>query len=182
MLSLRENKSGNVACRALTKNHLELAALVVLVLVSAGTVFPSVVLAEQDDAASVIASAKQQVVTCFVAVREAEAAGANISSLTFALSDAGALLSQAELSYSKGDYGAAQSLASQCGQRLSGLISESNSLRNRAVGARDLDFLVSVIVSVVGTFVVILLGFVAWRFLAKRYVPVEVETGEPSEL
>ena len=154
----------------------------VLVLVLAGAVFPSVVLAEQDDAASAIASAKQQVATCYVSVREAEAAGANILSLTFALSDAGALLSQSELAYSKGDYGAAQSLASQCGQKLSGLISESNSLRNRAVGARDLDFLVSVVLSVVGTFVVILLGFVAWRFLTKRYLPVEVETREPSEL
>ena len=168
--------------RALTKNHLELAALVVLVLVSAGAVFPSVVLAEQDTAASAIASAKQQVVTCYVAVKEAEAAGANVSSLTFALSDVGALLSQSELAYSKGDYGAAESLASQCSQRLSGLISESNNLRNRAVGARDFDFLVSIVISVVGTFVVILLGFVAWRFLTKRYLPVEVETREPSEL
>jgi hypothetical protein len=171
-----------VAFRALAKPHLALAALVVVVLVSAGAVFPSVVLAEQDAAASAIASAKQQIVTCLVAVRAAEAAGANISSLTFALSDAGALLSQSELAYSKGDYGAAESLASQCGQRLSGLISESNSLKNRAVGARDFDFLVSMVISVVGTFVVIVLGFVAWRFLTKRYVPVEVETDEPSEL
>jgi hypothetical protein len=90
--------------RALTKNHLGLAALVVLVLVSAGAVFPVVVLAEQDTAASAIASAKQQVVTCYVAVKEAEAAGANVSSLTFALTDAGALLSQSELA-TQGDYG-----------------------------------------------------------------------------
>ena len=171
-----------MAYGALTKTQFELAALIVLVLVSAGAVFPYVVLAEQDDAASAIASAKQQVATCYVSVREAEAAGANILSLTFALSDAGALLSQSELAYSKSDYSAAQSLASQCSQKLSGLISESNSLRNNAIGARDFNFLASVTVSVVGTFIVILLGFVAWRFLVKRYLPVEVETDEPSEL
>ncbi len=57
-----------MAFRTLTKKPLELAALVVLVLVSAGAVFPAVVLAEQDTAASAIASAKQQVVTCYVAL------------------------------------------------------------------------------------------------------------------
>ena len=119
---------------------------------------------------------------CYDLAREAEAAGANISSLTSALNAVGSLLSQSELAYSKGDFVSAESLASQCVQRLSGLITDSNALRDGAVGARDFDFLVSVWVSVVATFVVIVLGFGAWRYLAKRYLPVEVETDKPSEL
>jgi len=54
---------------------------------------PVTVLA-QGDAAGAIASAKQQIIVCYDSARQAEAAGANISSLTSVLNDAGQLLSR----------------------------------------------------------------------------------------
>ena len=155
--------------------------MVVLVLATA-VVFPSVVLAEQGDAESAIASARQQIVTCFEAARQAEAAGANISSLTVALNDAGLLLSQSELAYSKSDYGAAQSLASQCSQRLSNFVSEADLLRGTAAQQRSIEFYISVVGSVAGTFVVMLVGFAVWRFVKKKKVLLGVEIDESARV
>ena len=147
----------------------------VIVLVLAGAVFPSVVLAEQGDAASAIASAKQQIVTCYVAARQAEASGANISSLTLALNEAGVLLSQSELAYSQSDFGVAQNLASQCTQRLNNFVSEANVLRDAAAQQRSIEFYVNVVGSVAGTFVVFLVGFAVWRFVKKRTAQIGEE-------
>lgn len=78
------------------KNHLNWVFLTTVLLFSV-IVHSSLVLADQTDAAVAITSAKEQVVTCYQAAKDAEGAGANITSLTATLNDAGALLSQAEL-------------------------------------------------------------------------------------
>jgi cytochrome bd-type quinol oxidase subunit 1 len=134
----------------------------------------------QDDASGAIASAQQQIVTCYDSAKQAEAAGANISSLTSVLDEAGNMLSQAELAYSQGDFGTAQNLASQCSQNLNGFVSEANGLRDAAIQRATVDFWVNVVGSTVGTFVVMIAGFAVWWFLKKRYPDVEVQIDEPS--
>jgi len=161
------------ACEVILAGRLVKRAILPLIVLLSVVFLPVSALA-QNDAAGAIASAKQQIVACYDAARQAEAAGANISSLTSALNDAGDLLSRSELAYSQGDLGGAQTLASQCSQRLSSFVSESNVLRDAAVQQRNFDFWVNVVGSVVGTFVVIVTGFVVWRFVKKQYVPVEV--------
>ena len=141
---------------------------------------PVLAVAQQTDASAAITSAKQQFITCLDSAKQAEAAGANISSLTAVLNDAGGLLSRSELAYSQSDFGSAQSLASQCSQRLSNFISESNGLRDAAAQQRSYDFWVSFVGSIVGSFAVIVAGFVVWRFLKKRYPMAEVQANESS--
>ena len=140
---------------------------------------PVSALAEQTDAATSIASAKQQIISCFDSAKQAEAAGANISSLTSILNDAGDLLSRSELAYSQGDFGGAQSFASECSQRLSNFVSASNTLRDSAAQQRSYAYWVNFVGSIAGTFVVIVAGFMVWRFLKKRY-PIEVQADESS--
>jgi predicted HD phosphohydrolase len=101
-------------------------SIFVILLMFSVIALPSLVLAEQTDAAGAIASAKAEIVTCYQAAREAEGAGANISSLTATLNDAGALLSQAEAAYSQNDFDAARNLAVQSQDLLSNLFSEAN--------------------------------------------------------
>jgi hypothetical protein len=137
---------------------------------------PVFAIAQQTDASATITSAKQQLITCLDSAKQAEATGANISSLTSVLDDAGDLLSRAELSYSQSDFGAAQSLATGCIQKLSNFISESNALRDAAAQQQSYDFWVNFVGSIAGTFAVIVAGFVVLRFINKRQVPREPET------
>ena len=138
--------------------------------------------AEQSSADSPIVLAKQQIVTCYNAAKAAEAAGANISSLTSILNGAGLLLSQSELAYSKSDFATAQNLAVQTIQSLSNFVSEANVMRDTAAQLQTLDFYYNIVGSVVGTMVVIVAGFVVWRFVKKRFVPIEVKNNGRSGL
>ena len=165
----------------MTKTHHKWILLVTVLLFSA-IVLPSVSFAEQSGADSAIASAKQQIVICYDAAKAAEAAGANITSLTSVLNDAGTLLSQSELAYSKGDFSNAESLAVQSSQSLANFSSEANGLRDAAAQQRTFDFVVNVVGSITGTIAVIVAGFVVWRFLRKRQPQTGEQTVEPAEL
>lgn len=165
----------------MTKTHHKRAFLAIIMLLTA-MFLPSVAFAEQSSADSAIASAKQQIVTCYDAAKAAEAAGANITSLTSVLNDAGTLLSQSELAYSKGDFSTAQSLAVQSSQSLANFSSEANGLRDAAAQQRTFEFLVNVVGSITGTIAVIVAGFVVWRFLRKRQPQTGEQTDEPAGL
>jgi hypothetical protein len=155
-----------------------LAALVLLFFM---VVLPLAV-AEQTDAAAAIASARKQLVACYQAAWEAEAAGANITSLTAVLDDAGALLSRAELAYSVNDSDAALSLAVQSQGKLGGFVAEANALRATAVQQRDLGFWVNEFGSVVGTFAVLGVAAAVWFFLKRRYEAVGARESESSRV
>ena len=144
-------------------------------------VLPSLAFAQQSGADSAIASAKQQIVVSFNSAKAAEAAGANITSLTYVLNEAGDLLSRSELAYSQGDFAGAQSLASECSQRLGNVASESAALRDAAIQQESYYFWVNTVGSIVGTFVVIAVGFGVWRVLKGRHADVEVESEEQAD-
>ena len=140
------------------------AAAVLLVLLA---VFGSSVSA-QGDAAAAISSAKSTVLSCYKAAKDAETAGANITTLTGTLNEAGALLSRAELAYSKSDYGEAASLAVQSQNKLNNFAAKANSIRDAAARRESRDFLVNVVGSVAGAFAVVGVGVGTWVFLKKR--------------
>ncbi len=150
-------------------------AVIVLAVLLFVAFMPSLAVA-QDEAAGAIATAKQQLGAGFESARAAEAAGANISSLTQVLNVAGGLLSASELAYSYGDVAAAQSLASQCSQTLNGFAATSDALRVAADQQGSFDFWAYTVGSVAGTFVVLAMGFAVWLVVKRRVVPVEVES------
>ena len=161
----------------MTRYSIKRAILLLILFLFIGSLsFPSLAFAQGDTAAADIASARQLLTTCFDSARQAENSGANISSLTSVLNEAGDLLSRSELAYSQGDFYTAQNLASECSQRLDNLASEADALRSNAVQQRSFDFWVSISGSVAGTISVIVAGFMVWRVIKKRYVPVEAET------
>jgi cobalamin biosynthesis Mg chelatase CobN len=136
--------------------------------------------AEQTDAASAIASAEQRIVTCYQAAMDTEAAGANISSLTPVLNDAGALLSRAELAYSMNDSDLARDLAVQSQAKLGGFLSEANSLETSAVQQRHWDFWVYMFGSIVGALAVVICAVAVWVFLKRRSELVGAHVDESS--
>jgi hypothetical protein len=138
--------------------------------------------ADQTDAATAIASAKEQILTCYQAAKEAEGAGANITTLVAVLNDAGTLLSRAEFTYSISDFDAARDLAIQSQSTLGGFISEANTSKETATQQRNQDFLINVVGSIIGTFAVLGAGIAAWIFLKRKYETAGVHTNESSRV
>jgi len=152
----------------LIKNQFKRVTWTTVILLLVVLVVPLV--AGQNEAATAIATAKQQIVTCYQAAAGAETAGANITSLTSILNEAGMLLSNAELAYSKGDFNAARDQAVQSQTRLSNFVSEANALSEIAGQQRNLDFIINVVGSTVGTLVILGAAVAVWFFLKKRFV------------
>jgi hypothetical protein len=124
--------------------------------------------ADQTDAAAAIASAKEQILICYQAAKDAEGAGANITVLVAVLNDAGTLLSRAEFAYSVNDFDTARDLAIQSQSTLGALVSEANTLKETATQQRNQDFLINVVGSLAGAFAVVGAGVATWIFLKKK--------------
>jgi hypothetical protein len=140
----------------------------------------SPVWAEQAGASTAISSAQTSILDCYNAAKDAEAAGANITVLVGTLNEAGSLLSQAESAYTANDFDTAYNLAVQSQNTLNGFVAEANALRDTAVQQKNQEFLVNVVGSVIGTFLVIAAGLAAWFFLKKKYETTQAHVREPS--
>ena len=127
-------------------------------------------MADQSEASSAISSARSQLAECYIAAREAEAVGANITGLTWTLNDAGSLLSSAEYALSKGDFVGAEDFAIQSQSKLADFVSNANALYIAArVGPqRNQEILVDTL-SICGTVAVLVGSFGLWSFLKKKY-------------
>ncbi|MCW4007356.1 MAG: hypothetical protein NWF09_01505 [Candidatus Bathyarchaeota archaeon] len=134
--------------------------------------------ADQTAAAAAIASAKEQIATCYSAAKEAESAGANITALTAILNDAGELISRAEYTYSIGDFDAAQDLAVQSQRLLSDFVAEANALKETAAEQRNRDFMINIVGSSAGTFAVLGVGSAIWVLLRRRERAAEAQANK----
>jgi hypothetical protein len=124
------------------------------------------VYADQDSAQNAISSAQSNVKDCYLAVRQAEAAGANVDSLLVSLNDAAGLLSKAQLSYSGKDYDTAYTYAVQCQSQLGDLITQANVAKVNANGnAAGLVFEALSLGLSVG---LVCAGVAAWVVLGKK--------------
>jgi hypothetical protein len=124
--------------------------------------------ADQTEATAAIASAKEQILTCYQAAKDAEEAGANITALVAVLNDAGTLLSRAEFASSMSDFDTARDLAVQSQSTLGDFVSEANTLKETATQQRNQDFLINVAGSLAGAFAVVGAGVGTWIFLKKK--------------
>jgi hypothetical protein len=149
------------------KKHTTLL-LVAMFVVFSLSALPSIVLAQQSGAATSISTAQSQIQSCYNAAKEADAAGANITSLTNTLNSAGALLSQAELAYSTGNFDQALNLATQSKSKLNNFIPQANALRTAAIQHENQESWI-VAASIAGTFAVIAAGVVFWFTLKRKY-------------
>jgi hypothetical protein len=149
------------------KCTLALAALM-LVLSTANAPFCAFAV-DETDARSSIAAAQERILVCYRAVADADEAGADTTALLSVLSEAGELLSRANLAYKMGDFDSALDFANQSQERLNGFVAQAVVLRETAVQQRYWDFMVYVVGSIVGTVVVVCGGFVVWFLLKRRY-------------
>jgi hypothetical protein len=167
-----------VCGKNLQKLHFKAPVAIVVTLLLLVAIVPSPVWASQADAATAIFSAKNAILNCYNAAKQAEAAGVNIAVLVDTLNEAGSLLSEAELAYAANDFDTALNLAVQSQNSLSNLIAEANTLQENFTQQQNQDFLINVVFSIIGTFAVIVAGFAVWLFLKKKYETTEAHVSE----
>jgi ATP-dependent Zn protease len=139
-------------------------AVVILFITSAS--FASPVFADQNSAQTAIMSAQNNLKTCYDAVKQAQAAGANVDSLMVTLNDAAGLLSEAELAYASNDYNSAYTYATQSQSKLNGFTSQATALQQNAVNNDNKNFIT--IVSSIASVAILCVGIAAWVILNRK--------------
>jgi hypothetical protein len=121
------------------------------------------------EANTAIDQAERDLSSAYVAVAEAEGAGANVSALLNKLDTAGDFLSEAHAAFRTGDYENANSLAINCSQTVEGLADDAASLKLDAEKAQSDRLLFAAMGSGVGLVLLLVLGLLGWKFLKRRY-------------
>jgi hypothetical protein len=131
------------------------------------SLFPFCLAVDKGQARSAMVQADQTIKDCYLAVAAADKAGGNVTDLLSTLQYAGMLLSKANLAFGKGDYDSAYNLAVQSKAKLEGFVADANLVKEAAEHSANIDFMINVVGSSVGT-VAIMVGSLAVWFGLKR--------------
>jgi hypothetical protein len=122
-----------------------------------------------DDVSSRISEAEDALHGAFLAVLDAENAGANVSALLVELDVAGKNLTEAEMAYKSGSPIEAVSKAEQCSVLANGVIDEALALKNSALAnARRAEWQ-TFMFSGVGAFVILIVLVLVWIVFKRSY-------------
>jgi len=124
---------------------------------------------ELTEVALAINEAELKLKSAFVAVSKADDVGANITGVVTKLEVAGLLLTEAKLALRVDDYDAANSHAIECINTAEKLIIDADQLTVDAERKQNDNILFTVIGSIGGLVLLIILGITFWRVLKKRY-------------
>ncbi len=124
---------------------------------------------ELTEVALTINEAELKLKSAFVAVSKADDVGANITGVVAKLEVAGLLLTEAKLALRVDDYDAANSHAIECINTAEKLIIDADQLTVDAERKQNDNILFTVIGSIGGLVLLIILGITFWRVLKKRY-------------
>lgn len=131
--------------------------------------FPTPIFAtDEAEAHSSITAAEEKILECYKAAREANKAGANVTTLLSTLNKAGESLSKAKVAYTQGNYSLALNLSRQSMDMLNDFVTKAEELKTQAEQARHWDFMVNIVGSSVGAVALIVASFILWTLLKKR--------------
>jgi hypothetical protein len=122
-----------------------------------------------DDVPSSISAAEDALQRAFVAVLDAENAGANVSALLFKLNVAGENLTDAEMAYKSGSPIEAVSKAEECSALANGVIDEASALKNSALADARRSEWQTFTLSGVGAFVILIVLACVWVIFKRSY-------------
>lgn len=152
-----------------TKGYMGVAVCLVVALLLAVWLVPACFAVDSVDANGAIGQAERNLDSAYVAVAQAEGAGADVSALLGKLGTGGDFLSQAYAAFKTGDYANANTLAAQCTSAINGVADDAARLETDAKAARSNGFVFAVVGSSIGLALLVVLGFFGWRLLRRRY-------------
>jgi len=121
-----------------------------------------------EEASVAVADADGALRGAFVAVSDAESAGANVSGLIGRLNDAGVALTGARVALAVGNYSDAVGRAGECRGLADGVVLDAGVLKNDAA-AQASRWWVTVLLSVAGSVVFGVVLFLVWRRFKRYY-------------
>jgi hypothetical protein len=121
------------------------------------------------EASGAIDQAECDLGSAFAMVAEAEGAGADVSVLLNKLGSASDSLSEAYAAFRTGDYENASLLANECSHAVEGITGDAGRLKVDAERNRNDNLLLTVTELGVGLVLLLVLGFLGWRFLKRWY-------------
>jgi hypothetical protein len=123
-----------------------------------------------DEASPSVAEADAAVQQAFNATLNAERAGANVSGLIFRLNEAGGILGEAEIALEYGNSTEAASKADECIGIAESVSSDADILKTSAPNEAKAAFQASLVFSLAGAAVFVLVLVVVWSWFRSRYV------------
>jgi hypothetical protein len=146
---------------------LKTCVVAVTILLITTSLLASPVFADQNGAQTAIISAQNNFKNCYDAVKQAQAAGANVDPLMAILNSAAESLSEAQLAYASGDYNSAYTYATQSQSELNSFLSQATALKVNADNADNQNFIIFVL-SIIGSIAVLCVGIVGWLTLSRK--------------
>jgi len=117
-----------------------------------------------------IQAANSSINQAFTNVLAAEKAGGNVTQLLARLSSAGELLAEADNAYRSGNLANVTSEAENAGLIADQVNSDAISLQNASISRSQNNFLLTLIFSVDGVFVFVVVLFLVWRRVKRGYM------------
>ncbi len=146
---------------------LKTCAIAFVIFFIAVALFVSPVFAQQNSAQTAIASAQNNFKSCYDAAKQAQSAGANVTSLMVTLNDAAGLMSEAQLAYASNDYNAAYNYATQSQNVLNSFSSQATALQQNANNNDNQKFMVTIF-SIIGSVAILGAGTAVWIKLNRK--------------
>ena len=122
-----------------------------------------------DEAGDALRSAEGDLGSAFVAVADAERAGANITAFVSRLNNADGFLAEGYAAYRNGNYENAVSNAASCSSTTQGIVTDAADLKASAERSHSDMALMTAVISCVGLIIFFILAFLGWRILKKFY-------------
>jgi len=140
---------------------------------------------DKAEAEKALNDAESAVVSAYLAVVEAENAGANVSLVNAKLRIASKCLANASNTFRLGNYEAAYDYAVNCTKIVEGLVHEAETLKDEALKSREERLFVSAACSSVGLSFLFVFSLFGWRrlraFYVRRVLKMKPEVVEENE-
>jgi len=140
---------------------------------------------DRAEADKALNDAESAVVSAYLAVVEAENAGANVSLVKAKLRIASECLANASNAFRLGNYEAAYDYAVNCAEMVEGLVYEAETLKEEALKSREERLFVSAACSSVGLSFLFVFSLFGWRrlraFYVRRVLKMKPEVVEENE-
>jgi hypothetical protein len=133
------------------------------------TTLPLCLATDFDEADEAVRKAERDLGLAFVAVADAEEAGADVNELIFKLNEAGVLLSEAYYAFDAEDYEHAVSSARSASGVVTGVINDAATLKGFAEKSGNDVLIYSALGSGVGVVILLIFARFGWRYLNRRF-------------